>query len=147
MLGQGPSHPYYLHEEKSEVGLIGNAVSAHEASAVTGACMMVRKEDYQAVGGFDPAFRINYNDVDFCMRLRAETGKRIVWTPHARIYHYESVSREEPPKGELEALEKRWGFGADIYYNRHLSQFSNSYEIGLDVASINDDYEIEAACL
>ena len=140
MLGQGPSHPFYLHDDAHEVGLTGNAVAAHEASVVTGACLMVRKKDYQDVGGFDPFFRINYNDVDFCLRLRQKTGKRIVWTPYARIYHYESVSREEPPKGELEALEERWGFGQDPYYNRHLSPFSNCYEIGMDVLPINEDY-------
>ncbi|WP_421423106.1 glycosyltransferase family 2 protein [Agrobacterium rosae] len=145
MLGQGPSHPYYLHEESTEIGLVGNAVAAHEASAVTGACLMVRKADYEDVGGFDPVFRINYNDVDFCMRLRSTTGKRIVWTPYAKLYHYESVSREEPPKGELEALESRWKFGADPYYNPHLSQYSGSYELGMDVRSINDDYKRQCA--
>jgi O-antigen biosynthesis protein len=141
MLGQGPSHPYYLHPG-SEIGLVCNAVLPHEASVVTGACMMMRRADYRAVDGFDPSFRINYNDVDFCQRLRQKTGKRIVWTPHAELFHYESVSREAAPEGELRAINDRWAavVGADPYYNRNLSQSSNRYEISPSIRSLADDY-------
>jgi GT2 family glycosyltransferase len=141
LLGQGPSHPYYLHD-KSEVGLVGNAISAHEASAVTGACMMVRRSDYISCGGFDPAFRINYNDVDFCLRLRQQTGGRIIWTPHAQLYHFESVSVEPAPPDELSAINSRWAhlIGSDPYYNRNLSPVSNCYEISPRIRKLSDDY-------
>lgn len=141
MLKQGPSHPYYLHPG-SEVGLVCNAIVPHEVSVVTGACMMVRRADYLAVGGFDPAFRINYNDVDFCMRLRETTGKRIIWTPYAQLVHYESVSREAAPEGELAAINARWKsvIGADPFYNRNLSQNSSGYQISPYIRSIIEDY-------
>ncbi len=66
---------------------------AHEVSAVTAACLAVTREKYEAVGGFDAeAFPVDFNDVDFCLRLGAR-GYKTVWTPAARLAHLESVSR------------------------------------------------------
>lgn len=143
MLGQGPSHPYYLHDGAT-IGLVCNAVVPHEVSVVTGACMMVRRADYLAIGGFNPDFRVNYNDVDFCLRLTETTGKRIVWTPYAQLLHYESVSREAAPEHELAAINARWAhvIGNDPFYNRNLSQSSASYEISPYVRSIIEDYDL-----
>jgi GT2 family glycosyltransferase len=63
-----------------------------EYSAVTAACMLVRREVFEEVGGFDEAFAVGFNDVDFCIRL-GQAGYRILYTPHAELIHYESVSR------------------------------------------------------
>jgi GT2 family glycosyltransferase len=63
-----------------------------EYSAVTAACMLVRREVFEEVGGFDEAFAVGFNDVDFCIRL-GRAGYRILYTPHAELIHYESVSR------------------------------------------------------
>ncbi len=61
--------------------------------AVTAACMLTRKRDFTALGGFDEEdFAIAYNDMDYCMRLSA-SGKRIIYEPCAVLYHYESISR------------------------------------------------------
>lgn len=88
-----------------------------QVSAVTAACLFLRKADYLAVGGMDPvAFPVAFNDVDLCIKLRAQ-GKTIVWTPHARLLHAESASRghEDTPQKraraqrELEQLRQRWG--------------------------------------
>jgi GT2 family glycosyltransferase len=90
---------------------------AHECSAVTAACLLTRKADYLAVGGMDEVrFPVNFNDVDYCLKLRA-SGKRIVITPHARLLHLESVSRgrDTAPdrkwrfQRELDQLRTRWG--------------------------------------
>jgi GT2 family glycosyltransferase len=90
---------------------------AHECSAVTAACLVTRRADYRAVGGLDEIrFPINFNDVDYCLKLRA-AGKRIVWTPHARLVHAESASRGFDVKRErtrqfereLASLRIRWG--------------------------------------
>ncbi|GAA0278954.1 hypothetical protein LNAOJCKE_2265 [Methylorubrum aminovorans] len=128
LLGQGPSHIYYGLDRK-ELGLAGSAALVRNYSAVTGACLMVRKSDYIAIGGFDTAFRINYNDVDFCLRL-IELG-RIVYTPYAEIYHYESVSKGENPVGDFDLFNERWSkvVGSDPFYNVNLSQRSNVNEI------------------
>ena len=80
-------------------GHLGQLRVAHEVSAVTAACLAIRKQTYDAVGGFDAdAFPIDFNDVDFCLRVAA-AGFKCVWTPHATLSHLESVSRG-PPVGE-----------------------------------------------
>ena len=103
---------------------------------------MVRRRDYLDVGGFDPAFRINYNDIDFCARLVEHTGGRIVYTPYALLYHYESVSREESSPAELGLFNRRWEklVGRDPYYNIHLSQYSSVCELGGYIIPIESQY-------
>ncbi|MGH1592039.1 glycosyltransferase family 2 protein [Methylobacterium phyllosphaerae] len=74
-------------------GHLGRLRVAHEVSAVTAACLAVSREKYLAVGGFDAAtFPVDFNDVDFCLRLGA-AGWKTVWTPAATLAHLESVSR------------------------------------------------------
>lgn len=74
-------------------GHLGQLRVAHEVSAVTAACLAVSRENYRAVGGFDAeAFPVDFNDVDFCLRLGA-AGFKTVWTPAATLAHLESVSR------------------------------------------------------
>jgi O-antigen biosynthesis protein len=88
-----------------------------EISAVTGACLVVRRAVYEEVGGLDAAhFPVGFNDVDFCLKLRA-LGLRNLWTPHARLLHHESATRGRDltplqrarAEGELAALRARWG--------------------------------------
>jgi GT2 family glycosyltransferase len=64
-------------------------------SAVTAACLMVNKEKYNEVGGFDSRYKVEFNDIDFCLRLLSK-GYYNVYSPHAQIYHYESASRRHP---------------------------------------------------
>ena len=74
-------------------GHLGRLRVAHEVSAVTAACLAVARDKYLAVGGFDAeAFPVDFNDVDFCLRLTA-AGWKTVWTPAATLAHLESVSR------------------------------------------------------
>jgi GT2 family glycosyltransferase len=114
-----------------EAGLLGGLALLRSVSAVTGACLAVRRELFNAVGGLDEAnLAVAYNDVDFCLRLR-ERGYRNVWTPFAELYHYESVSRGDDLSGEkLARLQKeaaymrqRWGasLDEDPYWNPNLS--------------------------
>ena len=89
---------------------------AHECSAVTAACLLTRRADYEQVDGFDEInFPINFNDVDYCLKLRV-LGKRIVFTPHAQLLHLESASRGQDRgtdraarfERELRILRARW---------------------------------------
>jgi GT2 family glycosyltransferase len=94
-----------------------------EVAAVTGACMMVRREVFRSAGGFDEAlFPVAFNDVDLCLRLR-EMGYRVVVTPRTRLVHHESVSRGKgyDPQ-EVTALEARWQArcGTDPFWNPNL---------------------------
>jgi GT2 family glycosyltransferase len=104
---------------------------AHECSAVTAACMLTRRSDYLDAGGMDEVrLTVLFNDVDYCLRLR-EAGKRIVFTPHAKLIHLESASRGHDNQSdraarfgrELQVLRSRWGqvLIDDPYYNPTLS--------------------------
>jgi O-antigen biosynthesis protein len=105
---------------------------AHECSSVTAACMLTRRRDYLDVGGMDEVrFPVNFNDVDYCLKLRAN-GRRIVFTPHAKLMHVESASRgtDLAPdrkarfERELQNLRAKWGsvLAADPYYSPLLSR-------------------------
>ncbi len=73
-------------------GYAGSLSCAHEVSAVTAACMMMRRNVYESVDGFNEHFFTHYQDVDLCLKVRAH-GMRIIWTPRARFIHHESLSR------------------------------------------------------
>ena len=93
-------------------------------SAVTGACMMIRKSLFEEMRGFDEVnCPIAFNDVDLCLRLR-EKGYLNVYTPYAVLYHYEAASRGYKRDPEAEYIKKRWGYliENDPYYNPNLSR-------------------------
>lgn len=104
---------------------------AHECSAVTAACLLTKRADFLDVGGMDEVrFPINFNDVDYCLKLRAR-GKRIVFTPHAKLAHFASATRgsdvradhEQRFEREQQNLRTKWGavLAADPYYSPMLS--------------------------
>ena len=101
--------------------------AAHEGTAVTAACLLTRKRLFQDLGGLDGMrFPVNFNDVDFCLRLRAR-GYRIIMTPHAKLTHHESASRGQDlapdaasrHKRELYNLRLHWGeaLGNEPFYS------------------------------
>lgn len=107
------------------------ASCAQDYSAVTAACMMTKRSVFDEVGGFYDGLAVAFNDVDFCMKVRA-TGRLVVYTPYAMLYHYESKSRgldDTPEKierfqGEIETFRKRWPEilkNGDPYYNINLT--------------------------
>jgi GT2 family glycosyltransferase len=125
IIGGCPGHAFYQWPGRSE-GYRAQASVARNCVAVTGACMMTRKALYDAMGGFASKYRMNYNDVDYCLRL-AEMGYRSVYVPQAVLHHYEGVSREGGRSTEVRELETflaDWGekFRHDPYYNPNLSQ-------------------------
>ena len=81
---------------------------ARDVTAVTGACCLMRRSAWEAVGGFDEEFAVAYNDVDFCLRLR-QAGYRVLFTPYVSLVHEESSSRGDLSPGTDEArLLRRW---------------------------------------
>jgi len=74
-------------------GYAGSLVCAREVSAVTGACLMIRKVLFEEIGAFNPHFFTAYQDVDLCLRLRGR-GLRVIYTPQALLLHHESISRQ-----------------------------------------------------
>ena len=93
---------------REDAGYFGRMVSVQEISAVTAACMLVDACDFWAVGGFDESFRVAFNDIDLCMKIR-DIGRKIVFTPYAELYHYESKSR-----GLEDTPEKQYRFEKEI---------------------------------
>ena len=121
------------------LGYMGRLCYTQNVSAVTGACLMVKKALYTEVGGLDEGFAVSLNDVDFCLKLR-EKNLLNVFTPFAEMYHYESISRGLDDSGEKaerynresakfrekwkEALEK-----GDPYYNPNFSLKRSDYAL------------------
>ena len=91
-------HTHYKIPQQN-LGYMGRLCYAQNMSAVTGACLMVKKSVYDQVGGLEECFEISLNDVDFCLKLR-EAGYLNVWTPFAILYHHESISRGLDDQGE-----------------------------------------------
>jgi GT2 family glycosyltransferase len=101
-------------------------------SAVTAACMITRRDLFDEIGGFDEEdLPVSYNDVDFCLRLRAR-GYLIVFTPYALLYHHESATRglNRYPKEEA-LLRERWPneLASDYYYNPNLTKEREDFSI------------------
>lgn len=98
-LGDYAGH-WFIGKPERHVDALGRLAARQSLGIVTGACMLISKTCWRALGGFDEqAFPIAYNDVDFCLRAGA-AGFRIVWTPHATLIHHESASRgsDETPE-------------------------------------------------
>lgn len=115
-------------------GHLALARSIRNCSAVTGACMMVRRGVFADVRGFDETFGVAFNDIDFCLRLR-ERGYLIVYTPFAELIHFESASRgvaDEVTEGSR--LAKRWlqPGRSDPYFNPNLDLRSPDFGLALD---------------
>lgn len=119
-------------------GYCDRAVLLQEFSAVTAACMVIRKAVFLEVDGFDPLFAVAFNDVDLCLRLWTR-GYRNVWTPAAELYHHESVSRGDdtaPDKierfhRECAQMRERWGdlLRNDPAYNPNLAWDSCDFSL------------------
>ncbi len=112
-----------------------------EMSAVTGACLMVRRFVFEEVGGMEEEFVVALNDVDFCMKIRA-AGYRIIWNPYAKLYHYESKSRgyedtmekQARFQREIDRFQKKWEQeikAGDPYYNPNLTLHRADYSMDI----------------
>lgn len=115
----------------------GRAALTQARSAVTAACLVVRKPVFDQAGGFDDTLAIAYNDVDLCLRI-GDLGLRNLWTPFAELYHHESVSRGDDVATqrpgflvESQMMYDRWGarLQADPYFNLNLSLRSPDFEL------------------
>lgn len=127
---QGVAAHVYCGQPHGIEGQMGRARLMQAMSAVTAACLLVRKSVFDSVGGLDEQLKVAFNDIDFCLRVR-EAGYHNVWTPFAVLYHHESASRgyEDTPEkrqrfeGEVKFMFERWGdlLRADPTYNPNLS--------------------------
>lgn len=123
---------------KAEKGYFGLPVLHHRCSAVTAACLMIKKSTYLSVDGMDEDIAVAFNDVDFCLRL-GEAGYYSVYTPHAEMTHHESASRGDDMSDANRArfmreeafMKMRWGdkLKSDPFYSPNLSLDHSDYRI------------------
>jgi GT2 family glycosyltransferase len=120
---------------EESTGYCGCLVVTREVTAVTGACLLVRRSVYEEVGGLDEKdFPVTFNDIDFCLKLRSR-GYRNIWTPHALLYHHEGATRgpdDSPEKAarfsaEWACMRAKWGrqLDDDPFYSPNLSLASD----------------------
>lgn len=112
------------YQDDAEPGYFYLPNAIRDFSAVTAACMLVRRSVFEEVGGFNEGdLAVSFNDVDLCLRLM-QRGYRIVYTPFARLYHFESASRpkRDDPR-EIDYMLAHWrpGHGTDPFYNPNLT--------------------------
>lgn len=121
----------FLNTPRNQVGYFARIITQQDYSAVTAACMMVARNEFEQVGGFDTKLQVAFNDIDLCLKIR-EFGKLVVYNPYAELFHYESKSRGrddtqekmERFNNETMYFEQRWGnilASGDPYYNRNFA--------------------------
>jgi GT2 family glycosyltransferase len=133
------SHPFH---SRDSLGYGRRLTVTQNLSAVTGACLMLRKQVYEEVGGLDERLIIAFNDIDLCLKVR-QRGYLIVWTPEAELYHHESVTRghdlADPVRrarleGEEDLFRGKWLDvlrAGDPYYNPNLSLEDGNFSLRL----------------
>ncbi|MCI9382828.1 MAG: glycosyltransferase family 2 protein [Lachnospiraceae bacterium] len=130
-------HTHYK-DDKMHLGYMGRLCYAQDVTAVTGACLLVERKQYEEVGGLDETFSVAFNDVDFCLKLR-KAGYLNVFTPFCELFHYESKTRgmEEGEKlrrfqNEVALFQKKWKTeleAGDPYFNPNFSLDYSDYTI------------------
>ena len=134
-------HTHYK-QSRDNLGYMGRLCYTQDVTAVTGACLMVKKKLWDELGGLAPEFEVSLNDVDFCLRLR-EKGYLNVFTPFAELYHYESISRGLDDKGanferynkESELFRTKWAEvleKGDPYYNPNFSLDRSDFSLKIN---------------
>ncbi|HAM4261208.1 TPA: glycosyltransferase family 2 protein [Escherichia coli] len=132
----GHSHKQY---PRHHPGYFSRLLLTQTLSAVTAACLLIRKNIYEEVAGLDEEnLHVAFNDVDFCLKVR-EAGYRNLWTPYAELYHYESISRgaEDSPEKiarfarEVNFMKSKWGkhLELDPFYSPNLSKDREDFSI------------------
>jgi GT2 family glycosyltransferase len=100
----------YCGKPRGFPGQMGRALLVQQLSAVTAACLVVRRAVFDEIGGLNEALQVAFNDIDFCLRLVSK-GYRNIWTPFAELYHHESATR-----GYEDSQEKRRRFQGEVDY-------------------------------
>ncbi|OIP72566.1 MAG: hypothetical protein AUK43_02820 [Oscillatoriales cyanobacterium CG2_30_40_61] len=136
-LGGVAGHGYYAMSSDIP-GYFGNVIGFNNVSAVTGACLMCRREVFEQIGGFDEHLTVAYNDVDLCLKM-LDKGYRNLYLPHVTLYHHESKSRgyEDTPEKkerlnrESKIIARRWQkyIENDPCYSPHLTRVCQNFSI------------------
>jgi glycosyltransferase involved in cell wall biosynthesis len=129
----------FVGSYKDDPGYFNYIQSVNNNSAVTAACLMCRKEVFDTVGGMDETFEVEYNDVDFCLKIM-EAGYNNVYLPQVELYHYESATRGHPHQSkpsyerhlkEMKLFKDKWQhvIDHDPFYNPNLNLGSHDFSM------------------
>lgn len=139
-LGGVAGHGHYGYPH-GDFGYFGRLAINVNYSAVTAACLLMKKADFDAVGGFEEAFTVAFNDVDLCLKVQA-LGRDNVWLHEAELYHFESQTRGYDDKGkkkkrfeqEKVMMEEKWGplIENDPFYNPNLTRDIPNFSLRID---------------
>ena len=139
-LGGVAGHGHYGYPH-GDLGYFGRLAINVNYSAVTAACFLMKKADFDAVGGFEEAFTVAFNDVDLCLKVQA-LGRDNVWLHEAELYHFESQTRGYDDKGkkkkrfeqEKVMMEEKWGplIENDPFYNPNLTRDIPNFSLRID---------------
>lgn len=121
----------FIGQDRDDNGYFSRIISVQDLSAVTAACLMVRQSVFDEVEGLNEEFKVAFNDIDFCLKVR-KAGYLVVYNPYAQFYHYESKSRGQEDSADKVArfqqetglFGERWGElleNGDPYYNPNLT--------------------------
>lgn len=121
----------FIGQDRDDNGYFSRIISVQDLSAVTAACLMVRRSVFDEVEGLNEEFKVAFNDIDFCLKVR-KAGYLVVYNPYAQFYHYESKSRGQEDSAdkvarfqqEIGLFGERWGElleHGDPYYNPNLT--------------------------
>lgn len=144
----------FIGLHKAENSYFHRAMCAQDYSAVTAACMMSKKDVFEAAGGFSEELAVAFNDIDYCMKVRA-LGKLVVYAPYAVLHHYESKSRglEDTPEKvarfnrEIAIFAGKWPEileKGDPYYNPNLTLRKSNFALrDLKKEKIGEPYKLE----
>ena len=145
---KGPAEHPFIGQDASDPGYFGRLQVDQAYSAVTGACLLVRRSLYEAVGGLDEKeLGVSYSDIDLCLKIRA-LGKKIIWTPQAILLHEGSKSQTAGvEKAEENAKAKRFQREQAVMYRRWLPQLAAdpAYNRFLSLADTNFQEETDPA--
>lgn len=127
--------PNLMPDRRTNPGYVGALLINREVSAVTAACMLVRRDAFESVGGFDEQFAVGFGDVDLCLRMRSK-GYRVVMCPRAVLTHHESLTRgksygEDTHPTDTALFASRWANvirDGDSYFNPHFDTASTAWE-------------------
>jgi GT2 family glycosyltransferase len=110
VMDAGATHAHHIYSGYAgdHAGYFNSCRTPCNYSAVTAACIMTPRTVFEQVGGFTRDLPVNFNDVDFCLKLR-EAGYRVVYDPGCELYHHESSTRPaRVEQEEIELLDRRW---------------------------------------
>ena len=144
----------FVRTHDAELSYMHRAKCVQDYSCVTAACLLTKRKLFDEVGGYTEELAVAFNDVDFCMKIRA-LGKLVVYNPYAKFYHYESKSRglEDTPEkvarfnSEIVKFAKRWPeclrYG-DPYYNPALTFMKSNFTLkNLDKEKVGEPFRME----